>query len=49
MNEELLKLCQMNLLDECVEEPKIKELLRQKMAKQAKLVIANTPPEEDDD
>ncbi len=49
MNEDLLKLCQMNLLDESVEEPQLKELLRQKMAKQAEIVIANTPPEEDDD
>ncbi len=53
MNEDLLKLCQLNALDEhvdeYVEEPELKKWLQKRIVIQAKLVTAKTPPEKDDD
>ncbi len=52
MNEDLMKLCQLNALEERVDGPQAKEVLRQRIARQAKIVsdnIANEEEEEDDD
>ena len=43
-NKDVFDLCQMNQLDEMLPEGVEKEYLRQKIERQAKVVIANTPP-----
>ncbi len=49
MNEDLLKLCQLNALEEKVDGPEAKEVLRQRIARQAKIVSDNIADEEEDD
>ncbi len=48
-NEDLLKLCQLNALETCINDPEAEKGLQLRIARQAKIVINNIARKEDEE